>query len=617
MKQAFGFILTICLLPLLFFVGQNMWDEIAQAEAYEKHLENAIQLPPFQAQLPVVLKDQNNEVFSEEYVEWRQPLPLNEIPQIVKEVYLISEDESFYDHIGFDVTAIARAFIANSASDSIQQGGSTITQQLVRMRYLTTEKSYERKLMELFYAYELEKLYSKDDIFEMYLNEMYFGSQVYGIGSAATYYFGKELQELSIAETAFIAAIPNNPTLYNPKKNFDLTKERQERLIDGLIAKEVISPEVGAEQKASPIKLNIKEKIQLAPSYSTYVLQELRWLISEKEGFTQELNEAPTAIARQEIEQQLDLTMNELLAKGINVHTALNLTKQQEDDRNINGFLNHYPFEASATVIDNNTREIVSIYGGRNYEKFNLHRAYQMPRQPGSTFKPLIDYAPAFEHTNYTTNSLISGGPYCVGNFCPQNYGGLWHGKVTLAKAFSWSYNTSALRLLNKVGLENAFSYIDRFQFRSIVQEDRNYAAALGGLTHGVTTLELADAYTSFVDGSYKPARAIRKVTDLDGELLYAWEDEPTVMWNTKTTRNMRSLLAEAVKTGTADKIYSNGGYVGAKTGTTNRYRDFWIAGLNDNYTTAIWIGFDKGESMERYENAKVHQTIFNSIMNN
>ena len=246
-----------------------MWDEISQAEAYGAQLENAIQLPPFKAQLPVVLKDQNNEVFSEEYVEWRQPLALDAIPQIVKEIYLNSEDESFYNHIGFDVTAIARAFVANSSSDSIQQGGSTITQQLVRMRYLTTEKSYERKLIELFYAYELEKLYSKDEILEMYLNEMYFGSQVYGIGSAATYYFGKPLQELSIAETAFIAAIPNNPTLYDPKKNFDLTKERQERLIDGLVVKEVISPEVGTEQKALPIVLNIKEKIQLAPSYST------------------------------------------------------------------------------------------------------------------------------------------------------------------------------------------------------------------------------------------------------------------------------------------------------------------------------------------------------------
>lgn len=617
MRQAFGFIFTIFLLPLLFFVGQKMWDEISQAEAYGAQLENAIQLPPFKAQLPVVLKDQNNEVFSEEYVEWRQPLALDAIPQIVKEIYLNSEDESFYNHIGFDVTAIARAFVANSSSDSIQQGGSTITQQLVRMRYLTTEKSYERKLIELFYAYELEKLYSKDEILEMYLNEMYFGSQVYGIGSAATYYFGKPLQELSIAETAFIAAIPNNPTLYDPKKNFDLTKERQERLIDGLVAKEVISPEVGTEQKALPIVLNIKEKIQLAPSYSTYALQELRWLVSEKEGFTEALKSAESAVARQEIEKQLDLTMNELLANGINVYTALNLDKQQQDDSNIDAILEPYPFQASAAVIDNRSREIVSIYGGRQYEKFNLHRAYQQPRQPGSTFKPLIDYAPAFEVTNYTPNSLISGGPFCVGNFCPENYGGHWYGQVTMAKAFSWSYNTSALRLLKTVGLDNAFSYIDRFQFRSIVREDRNYAAALGGLTHGVTSLELADAYSSFIDGSYKPARAIRKVTDLDGTLLYSWEDQPTVLWNTKTTRYMRTLLATTVQTGTADKIYTTGSYVGAKTGTTNRYRDFWVAGLNDNYTTAIWIGFDQGESMERYENAKVHQTIFNSIMNN
>lgn len=618
MKQAFGFVITILLLPVLYIVGQKMWAEIAQAEKYEKQLENAIQLPSFQAQLPVVLKDQNNHVFSEEYVEWRQPLALDYIPQVVKEIYLNSEDENFYEHIGFDVTAIARAFIANSSSDSIQQGGSTITQQLVRMRYLTTEKSYERKLTELFYAYELEQLYSKDEILEMYLNEMYFGSQVYGIGSAATYYFGKSLQELSIAETAFIAAIPNNPTLYDPRKNFDLTKERQERLIDGLVKNNVISEQVATEQKALPIKLNIKEKIQQAPAFSTYALQELRWLVSEKEGFNEALKNAKNAVAKQEIQKQIDATMNELLANGITVYTSLDLQKQKEDEQAINNILANYPFQGSATVINNSTREIVSIYGGKNYEKHNLHRAYQQPRQPGSAFKPLIDYAPAFELTNYTPNSLISGGTYCVGNFCPQNYGGYIYGKVPISTAFSWSFNTSALRLLHTVGLDNAFSYIDRFQFRSIVSEDRNYAAALGGLTTGVTSLELADAYTSFVNGSYSPARAIRKVTDLNGNVLYSWADNPTVMWSTKTTRYMRTLLANAVYTGTVDQVYtSNGGFIGAKTGTTNNYRDFWVAGLNDRYTSAVWIGYDKGESMESFEQAKVHQTIFNTIMNN
>lgn len=616
MKQALGFIFTICLVPLLFFVGQKMWNEIALAENYDKQLENAIDLPPFQTQLPVVLKDRNNEVFSEEYIEWRQPLKLDEIPKIVKEIYLYSEDTQFYNHIGFDVSAIARAFIANSANDSIQQGGSTITQQLVRMRYLTTEKSYERKLVELFYSYELEKMYSKDTILEMYLNEMYFGYQVYGIGSAATYYFGKPLQQLSIAEIAFIAAIPNNPTLYDPIKNFDLTKERQERLIDTLKTHGVISEQVAEEQKALPIQLNIKQKKQEHPSYSTYALQELRWLVSEKEGFTQQLEKANSEVERQTLQKQLDATMNELLANGIIIHTALDPEKQSKDDKSINSIMNNYPFEASATVVDNSSREIVSIFAGKNYEKFNLHRAYQQPRQPGSTFKPLIDYAPAFELTTYSPNSLISGGRYCVGNFCPENYGGQYYGKVSLSTAFSWSYNTSALRLLNTVGVENAFSFIDKFSFRFIQQGDRNYAAALGGLTVGVTTAELADAYTSFVDGSYVPARTIRKVTDKDGNVLYEWPRERSVMWSTKTTRYMRTLLSDTVSKGTAKGVYASSNFVGAKTGTTNQYKDFWIAGLTDQYTLAVWTGFDKGNSMESYENLKIHHKIFNAIAN-
>jgi len=616
MKQALGFIFTICLVPLLIFIGQKMWDEIALAEKYDQQLEKAIDLPPFQTQLPVVLKDRNNEVFSEEYVEWRQPLKLDEIPQIVKEIYLYSEDVQFYKHIGFDVSAIARAFVANSTNDSIQQGGSTITQQLVRMRYLTTEKSYERKLIELFYAHELEKMYSKDEILEMYLNEMYFGSQVYGIGSAATYYFGKPLQQLSIAETAFIAAIPNNPTLYDPIENFNSTKERQERLIDTLKNNGVISEQTANEQKALPIQLNIKQKRQDHPSYSTYVLQELRWLVSEQEGFKQEFEKAKSEVEKQTLQQQFESTMNELLADGIIIHTALDPEKQSKDEKSINNIMSNYPFEASATVVDNSSREIVSIYAGKNYKKFNLHRAFQQPRQPGSTFKPIIDYAPAFELTNYTPNSLISGGRYCVGNFCPENYGRQYYGKVSLSTAFSWSYNTSALRLLNSVGIDNAFSFIDKFSFRSIVREDRNYASALGGLTVGVTTAELADAYTSFIDGSYAPARTIRKVTDKDGNVLYEWPKDRTVIWSTKTTRYMRTLLSDAVNKGTAKGIYANSSYVGAKTGTTNKYKDFWIAGLTDQYTLAVWTGYDKGNSMASYENLKVHHKIFNAISN-
>ena len=498
MKQIFGYFLVICSIPLLFLIGIEVKEEIVTAKTYEEKLEASISLPQVQAQLPVTLLDREDNIFSEEYVEWREPPLLDEFPQIVKDIFIYSEDTSFFDHIGFDVSAIARAVMANSSEQSIQQGGSTITQQLVRMRYLTTEKTYERKLMELLYAYELEQMYSKEEILGMYLNEMYFGNQVYGIASAATYYFGRPIQQLTIAEMVFIAAIPNNPSLYDPLRNFENTKERQERLLDTLAKNAIISIAEAENYKAQVIELQVKQKIQQYPAYSTYVLQkELRSLVAYHEGFEAQLANANTVEERNLITLQLDATIDELLTKGVIIRTALHPEKQLADEEAINRILSPYKIEASAAVIDNTSREIVSIFGGRNYQKFNFHRAYQAPRQPGSAFKPLIDYAPAIELLNYTPSSTISGGHYCVGSFCPQNYGGGVYGNVSISTAFSWSYNTSALRLLNKVGLEQAFSYIDRFHFQSIAPADRNYAAALGGLTYGVTSLEMADAYTA------------------------------------------------------------------------------------------------------------------------
>lgn len=559
--------------------------------------------------------DSKGNIFSEEYVEWRQPIQISEVPEVVKKIFLLSEDQDFYNHIGFNVSAIMRAIVVNSATDSAQQGGSTITQQLVRMRYLTEEKTYERKLTEIFYSYEMEKMYDKNTILEMYLNEMYFSNRVYGIGSAATYYFKKPLADLSVAEMAFISAIPNNPSLYDPLKNFDNTKQRQERLIDILAEQNVISIEEAQIYKQEPIILNVKQKVQSYPAYNTYVLEELRNLVSYNEGFTQKYENAKNNDEKASITNELNARINELLESGIIIHTALDPEKQRHDEQSINSILSINGLQGSAVVIDNDTREIVSIYGGKNYKKFDFHRAYQAPRQPGSAFKPLIVYAPLFETTNYTPNSIVTGGRYCVGNFCPQNYGGAVYGNVSITTAFQHSFNTSVVYLLERVGIETAFDYLDRFQFNSIVPADKNYASSLGGLTYGVTALELADAYTSFIDGSYVKARSIRKITDLEGNELYSWPTERETIWSPHTVTYIRSLLNKVVTGGTGVGLYTNTSYIGAKTGTTNNNKDYWLAGLTENYTTAIWIGYDQPKDMRYLERSQIHFKIFNAIM--
>lgn len=616
MKQIFGYLLILCSIPLLFLIGSEVWKELAKAKQHEQLIEQAIELPEVVSTLPITLYDANNTIFSEEYTEWSQPLPLNEIPVLVKQLFLISEDEHFYSHLGFDVSAIARAFLANTSEQSIQQGGSTITQQLVRMRYLSVEKTYERKLMELFYAYELEKLYSKEQILEMYLNEMYFGNQVYGIGAAATYYFNRPLAQLTLAELTFISAIPNNPTLYDPLKNFDKTKSRQERLINQLAEHQVISQAEATVHKNEAIQLAVKTKVQQYPSYSTYVLQELKWLIAEQSGYAKKINDTTDKMEKEFLQLELDKEVESILRQGVHVYTALQPEKQLYDEAAINRILDGNELQASATVINNETREIVSIFGGKNYKKHDLHRAFQSPRQPGSAFKPLSVYAPYFETTTATKNAIVSGGAYCIGSFCPENYGGYKYGNVTIETAFKHSYNTSALRLFEQIGVNTAFSYIDRFRFKSITQKDRTYAAALGGLTYGVTSLEMADAYSSFIDGFYSPAHSIRKVTDLNGETLYSWSRERQPIWSSNTVKTMRDLLNEVVRSGTGVELSSNSGYIGAKTGTTNQFKDYWVAGLTNDYTAAVWIGYDTPRSMEKIERAKIHFSIFNAITN-
>lgn len=615
MKKACGFFIILLSLPTLWWISTNIRTEINSAKAHEEQIVDAIHLPEVQSQLPVILIDQNGETFSEEYVEWRQPLTLQEIPQIAQEIFIASEDANFYEHIGFDLSAIIRAMVANSNTNSTSQGGSTITQQLVRMRYLSDEKTYERKLTELFYSYELEKEFDKDAILTMYLNESYFSNQVYGIGGAATYYFQKPLQELSVAEIAFIAAIPNNPSLYNPLKNFDKTKARQERLLDTLAASGAITTEDAITYKAETITLNVKNKVQNYPMYSTYVLQELRWLVAEKEGYADRLANTQSEEEKKKIKAQLDNRLNTLFQNGLTIHTALDPNKQAHDEKEMTAILGSGKLQAAGAVIDNKSREVVSLYAGKNYEKFDFHRAFQGTRQPGSAFKPLAVYAPLFETTTSTPDSTVSGGSYCVGSFCPQNYGGFTYGDVSIRTAFRYSYNTSALRLFNTVGIETAFSYLDRFNFRSIVEKDRNYAASLGGLTYGVTALELADAYTSFIDGSYVLAHSIRKVTAADGTELYSWDTARDQIWSPKTVKYMRALLADVVTNGTGQGVYSRSNYVGAKTGTTNNYRDYWLAGLNDEYTAAVWLGYDKPQSMENLEAYKIHHQLFNVLI--
>lgn len=616
MRKAFGLFIIILSLPLLVYLFNKIGAELSSAQTFSKQFSTSVQLTESQVVTPTILKDENKKTFSEEYSEWRDPLELGNIPDFAKNIFLYSEDTGFYDHIGFDLTAIARAFMANQSDGNISQGGSTITQQLVRMRYLSQEKSYERKMLEIFYAYELEQRASKDEILNDYLNEMYFANGVYGIGGAATYYFNRPLSKLTEAEIAFIAAIPNNPTLYDPLRNKENTKKRQERLLDKMVEKDELTEKQAQNFKNQKITISIKKKQQKYPAYSTYVINELRSLISLEDGYHERFNKARTSVEKAKIDKALSAKVKKIIDSGVIIQTALDPAKQSEITKSANSILEDYnKLQAAATVINNENREIVSVYGGQNYVKYDFNRSYQAKRQPGSAIKPLLDYAPYLEKFHASPSTIIDASMFCKGNYCPQNYGNVTVGSVTIENAFKNSYNTAAVRLFDHVGMKTAFSYLQPFSFDRETKRDLTYAASIGGFTDGVSTVQMADAYTSFIDGSYLRSHAIRSVKTRSGKLLYKWPTKPKIVWSPSTVDGIRQMMEATVKSGTGQGISSNENYVGVKTGTTNAYKDYWITGLTSKYTSAVWLGYDTPIEMESLENDKIHHQLFNEMV--
>lgn len=607
LRRIIGSIIIICSILLLFFTQQAIVAEYDEAQKMKTKLSDSIQLMAPSYELPIAMKDQEGQIFSELYVEWRTPLTLSEIPSFVQQLFLASEDEEFYTHRGYNISAIIRAFFVNAQADAKQQGASTITQQLIRMQYLTTEKTYERKVVELLYAAELEKRMTKEDILEAYLNEMYFGNRVYGIGSASTYYFNRPLHALNEAEMAFIAAIPNNPNRYDPLINFESTKTRQERLLDTMQKSGILTAEETEQLKAMPIELSLKGKINDFPMYSDYVMYELKELIANQEGFTERLAATDNQHEREAIQTAFNEKFSQVLKNGITIETALLPKKQQMDEQALANVLQSRDLQAGAAVIDNETREIISLFGGRGYVSTEFHRAFQAVRQPGSAIKPLLVYGPLFENYPYTGKTVVNSGPICIRTYCPKNVGGHTYGQTTIREAFRHSHNTTAVRMLQLVGIENAFSYLAPFNFESVSKKDWNYSAALGGFEKGMTPLELAGAYTSFIDGTYRTPRAIRAVKNIEGESLYEWEDAPIDIWSPSTVATMRTLLEDVVLNGTGKGVTYRTDYTGIKTGTTNDYQDLWTAGLNNNYTTAVWLGYDKPSSIQFASKQKSH----------
>ncbi|WP_249745482.1 transglycosylase domain-containing protein [Mesobacillus boroniphilus] len=595
--------MILLLVPAFVAVVILTYTEADNAVSFSDTLGEKIDLTETKLSQTSLILANNDEVITEIYRPMNRSYASgHEIPDFIKDVFIISEDRNFEKHPGFDLPAIGRALAINIHSDDIEQGASTITQQLARNQYLNHHKSYNRKLSEVLYAYQLEKTFSKSEILEQYMNAIYFHNNAYGIKAAADFYFKKTPLKLSESEQAFLAAIPNNPSYYDPIKHFERTKKRQERLLSQLAEHGKIKLDKAETLKKEPIILKVDSRKNSYPDYSFYALHELRELISEQEN----------------IDNTDELTgrIEELLRSGVKIHTNLDIALQKRTVQSVTDHLPDEEVQGAATVINHETGQVVAITGGKDYQSGDFNRAYQAFRQPGSSIKPLLVYAPYFERFDAKRDSQIDAGPLCIKGYCPKNYGGSTYGMVTLERAFIHSYNTPAVRILQQVGVDKAFDDLKTFEFGKVTEQDHVLAAAVGGFTTGVSPLELTSAYTVFSNkGIYLKPRAIAKVTNHSGKILYKWEDEPVQVWNPSTVEKVKSLMQKTVSSGTARKAAGAGPNAGGKTGTTNDFKDFWFIGFNGPLTAGVWIGKDKPESLEAINRLSPHLLIWRDIV--
>lgn len=536
------------------------------------------------------------------------------IPYMVKEIFLITEDRSFYDHGGVDYKSILRAVIAYIENDGeITQGGSTITQQLARNVYLSHEVSMERKLKEIFIAWELEDIYSKDEILEFYINDIYFANGLYGIQAAARGYFSRDVGELTLSQLCFICAIPNNPETYNPLENMDNTLARRDRILKQLLDNKIIDRSQYEEAFAEKIVLETGEAVKhnyvetFVRYCATRELMELngfqfRYFFNsdeEKDAYTEEYNiqygkyNSMLFTGGYRIYTSIDMDLQAALQEAINNHLS--------SESSVNGE-GVYQLQGSGVSIDNRTGYVVAVVGGREQSEqsgYTLNRAYQSFRQPGSAIKPILTYTPLFER-EYTPDTIVADEKIPGG---PTNSPNVYSGDITIRTALALSKNTVAWNMFELMGRRYCMSYLLNMGFSHIVESDYVPAMSIGGMTYGVSALEMASAYGALANyGIYRKPTCIVKIMDSFGNILVdngAANMDSKVIYEKNASLTTTSILKNVLEWGTGAQYQIENGICAGKTGTTNDNKDVWFVGYSKYYTTAVWSGYDMPKTLE------------------
>lgn len=533
-----------------------------------------------------------------------------DIPSDVVAAIVSIEDKKFYRHDGVDYRALLRAAKAMIENGRVTQGGSTITMQLARNTFISQERTWQRKVQEIFIAWNMEEKYTKDQILEFYLNNIYFGNGYYGIQSASRGYFNRGVEELSLSEVAFLCAIPNNPTLYDPLTNKENTIGRRDRILynmetDGKISEldyaNAIVEEIVLERPAST------EKNDYVETYAYYCATRTLMELEDFE-FRYEFPSDEDEKAYEERYAELyEDCQRKLYVNGYQIYTSLDLGLQEELQASVDDTLAEfdsvndegvYELQASAVCINNDTGYVQAIVGGRSqdFAGYTLNRAYQSFRQPGSAIKPLLVYTPLLERDK-TPESVVVDEQIEDG---PKNANGAYIGETTLRVAVEKSINTVAWRLYEELSPEAGLGYLRAMDFSRLDSDDYRLSSALGGFTNGMSAVEMASGYATLAnDGLYRKPTCIMKILDASGNEVYMCPQEEKLVYRQNAARMMTDILTGVFVNGTAQGLGLEDMACAGKTGTTNEQKDGWFVGYTRYYTTSVWVGYDMPRQMD------------------
>lgn len=557
---------------------------------------------------------------------------INDVSPYIYEGYIAVEDKRFKTHGGVDLVATMRAGVSLLKHNmEITQGGSTITQQVIKNNLLTQNKSYTRKIAEILLAPTIESKFTKAQIMEFYCNSNFYGNKCYGVGAASKYYFGKKCADLEPHEAAMLIGLSNSPASYNPVLHPKAALKKRNSVLRIMCKEGVITPK--EYKSALKKKLNIKQFSEKGGSKESYVMSyaihcaaislmekenfKFKYVFDSKEDY-QKYNKQYSKVYSEKIES--------IRSGGYKLYTSINMKKQKKLQKAVDNGLSFnkekdgdtgkYALQGVAVCINNETNYVEAIVGGRG-KNDQYNRAYLAARQSGSAIKPLIDYTPGFESGMYSPSTIVNDHKFANG---PSNAGGGYHGNVRIREAVARSLNTVAWQVLDNITVKYGLSFLDKLHFHNISYIDNdNMALSLGGFTEGVRVVDMAKGFSTLANnGSYSDRTCIKKIEHVSDGVVYKNNNEKDQVYSQDAAWMMTDVLKgvfnESYGTGRKLKL-DNGQICAGKTGTTNSSKDVWFCGYTKYYTTVVWAGYDTPRAMPGASGASIPGVIWKDYM--